>query len=360
MSTLTPLMSLVVPTIGIDSGLVWEQSMNANSSILDGHNHSIGSGSQIGASGIFLTSDLPFNDNNAITLRSCRFTIQPSPLSQPTDLACIYFSGFDFYINDANGNQIQVTKGGTVNATSSGISSGTASASFVSSTLVVDAASNTPANIQGASLLLGNTGVANSFYLTLSPPSALSSNYSLVLPPLPPQTNVMTLDTSGNMNSISYDQVGQNMTSVGANAIQVTTTRQIGGTVGTGGVALSGTSGFFSTSSTSFVAVTGLTVSITTSGRPVVVMITDAINSNSFIGISNNSGFVQIINNNIGNNYINELFISINAAINFPSQMSIVDFSVSGLPGTYIYSVNARVSSGNLVIQDCVLVAYEL
>jgi len=47
----------------------------------------------------------------------------------------------------------------------------------------------------------------------------MGASYNLTLPPLPAQTNVMTLDVVGNMGSITYDAVGQGMTDIGANAI---------------------------------------------------------------------------------------------------------------------------------------------
>lgn len=217
-------MSLNVPTIGVDSGLFWEQAVNANSSILDGHNHAPGYGTLITPSGLNVNTDLPINQNNVIMLRTCRFTAQSGPLSGATDLGCIYVSGIDLYYNSVNGDQVQITVGPNVNATSSGISSGTATASFSSSVLVVNAASNTPANIQGASILIGNPGVSGSKYVTLSITSSLAANYNIVLPALPAQTNVVTLDTSGNMASITYDSVGQAMTSIGANALASTST----------------------------------------------------------------------------------------------------------------------------------------
>ena len=53
----------------------------------------------------------------------------------------------------------------------------------------------------------------------MAPPNALGANYQLTLPTIPAQTNVMTLDASGNMGSITYDQVGSSMSATGANAI---------------------------------------------------------------------------------------------------------------------------------------------
>lgn len=198
MSVVTPNMNLIQPVIGVDSGLVWEYGINANSAVIDNHNHSFGYGVQITPTGININADLPFNGNNLTLVRSTNYLPQPAPLSNVTDVNCVYVSGVDLYYNDGNSNVVKITSGGTVNATSSGISSGTATASFVSSVLVVNAAVNTPANIQAGSILLGNN-VANSKFLTLSPPPSMAANYSLTLPPLPSQTSFLTLDTSGNM-----------------------------------------------------------------------------------------------------------------------------------------------------------------
>jgi hypothetical protein len=112
----------------------------------------------------------------------------------------VYVSGADLYYNDTAGNHVRLTAGGVVNATSSGIASGSASASFSSGVLVVDSNTNTPGNIQAGSYLMGQNVVGSNF-LTLSPPSSLSSgSYSLILPALPTLgKGILTLDTSGNI-----------------------------------------------------------------------------------------------------------------------------------------------------------------
>jgi hypothetical protein len=196
---MTPNMNLLEPVIAVDSGLVWEQSINANTSVLDAHNHTPGNGVPIPTSGININADLNFNSFNETSLRSSRFNSQSSPLSGALDLGCIYVSGVDLYYNDGNGNKIKITSGGTVNATSSGIVSGTATASFVSSVLVVNENTNTPANIQAGSILLGNN-TSGSNFITLGPPSALSENYNLTLPSgVPVATSFLTIDSSGNL-----------------------------------------------------------------------------------------------------------------------------------------------------------------
>ena len=196
----SPNMGLPVPVVGQDLGPQWATDNNSCLGAIDSHNHSTGQGVAINPAGMNINSDLTFGGNNATGFRSLRLSVQPSALSLATDLGCLYVSGVDLYYNDESGNQVRITSGGTVNATSSGISSGTATASFVAGVLVVNAASTTPANVQCASILLGNNS-AGTNYATLSPPSALGSNYSLVLPTIPAVKSIMALDASGNMSA---------------------------------------------------------------------------------------------------------------------------------------------------------------
>ena len=162
-------------------------------------------GAQINPAGLNINSDLPMSGNNLTLVRSVRFNVQSLPLSLPADLNCVYVAGIngDLYYNDSAGNQVQITLGGAVNATSSGISSGTASAAFSGGVLVVNADVTTPANIQGASILIGNN-LPSSKFITLSAPSAMAANYTVTLPSLPSVTSYLTMDTSGNIASARF------------------------------------------------------------------------------------------------------------------------------------------------------------
>lgn len=214
-TTTSPNMGLVIPTVSVDPGPDWANNINASLSIIDQHNHSPGSGVQINPNGININSDLPMNGNNLTLIRSSRYSVQPSAISGVNDVGCLYVTGVDLYYNDINGTQIQLTSGGVVNATSSGISSGTASASFVAGVLVVNSASNTPANIQCGSVLIGNV-VASSKFCTLSVPNSLASNYSLTLPTIPGSQSFLSIDTSGNIAAyaaVSQGLTGSNLTS---------------------------------------------------------------------------------------------------------------------------------------------------
>lgn len=223
----SPNMNLPVPVVGQEAGPTYATDINNCLNIIDGHDHSIGYGTQITPSGININTSLSFNDYNATNLRSSRFFIQPSLLALATDLCCTYVSGVDLYYNDGNGNQIRMTQSGAVSGTPGSISglSSPASASYNSGnqTFVWQSAANTPANMDGGSFIFRNI-TASSNGVTVSAPAALGSNYSLVLPSIPAQTNVMTLDTSGNMGSITYNAVAAAMTATGANAIAATMT----------------------------------------------------------------------------------------------------------------------------------------
>lgn len=208
--TISPNMSLIVPVTGVDPGPDWANNLNASLSIIDAHNHSLGSGVQITPSGINISSDLSFNANNAIAFKSVRFTSQASPLSSGSDIGCLYESGVDLYYNDGSGNQIRITQGGSVagaTGTITGLPSGTASASYASSsgTFVFQQATSTAANLDVASIAIRYPGSYPSpagNFIQLQAPTSLSSGYALTLPALPGANNTfLTINTSGSISS---------------------------------------------------------------------------------------------------------------------------------------------------------------
>jgi microcystin-dependent protein len=198
---LTPNMNLVLPIPGQELGPQYAIDINAAFVQVDGHDHANGEGVRINPAGLNINTDLPFNGNNITLLNATEYisNVTPLPGSFPF-LNTTYFSGGNFFVNDGAGNQVQITSGGTVNATSSGISSGTATASFVGGVLVVNSNVNTPANIQAGSILIGNN-VSGSNFVHLQAPNALGADYSLTLPPSNStgSTAFLTIDTSNNM-----------------------------------------------------------------------------------------------------------------------------------------------------------------
>jgi hypothetical protein len=204
-TTISPNMNLIVPTVALDDGPDWANNINADLSILDGHNHSSGQGVQIQPSGLNINSDLTFQGNNATNLRTDRYSPQSSALLGASDIGCVYVVGNELYYNDVTGgHQIQITTNGTVNAGSGsigGLPSGTASANYAAGTFVWQSATNVAANMDAQSYIYRNS-TANSKGLTLKAPT-LSSDVSETLP-LPPAsvTSIMQMDNAGNMSAI--------------------------------------------------------------------------------------------------------------------------------------------------------------
>jgi hypothetical protein len=221
-------MQLQIPTIGAEAGPQYAADVNNSLTIIDAHNHSAGSGVLVTPSGLNINSDLPINGNNLTLVFTIRFLSEASPIPNAApNIGCIYVVGNELYYNDfSGGHEVQITNNGSVNAGAgsiTGLPSGTASVSFAASTYVFQSSTNTAANVDIASLILRNN-TPSSNGLTLSPPNALGANYTLTLPALPSVTSVMTLDASGNMGTVTFDQVGESMTSVGATAILNTAT----------------------------------------------------------------------------------------------------------------------------------------
>lgn len=199
-------MNLPIPQVGTEQGPDYATDVNNCLTIVDGHDHTPGSGNQVTPNGLNISSDLSIGGNNLTLVRSLRFSPQVTPLALPSDLGCLYEAGVDLYYNDGLGNQIRITQTGGVAGTPGSIANLTppASASYVAlnQTFVWQSGVNTPANLDAASIILRNL-VASSPGLTLSPPT-LSTDYTITLPNLPVTTLPLVMDNAG---SISAQQI---------------------------------------------------------------------------------------------------------------------------------------------------------
>lgn len=358
--TISPNMNLVIPGVGTEPGPTYATDVNNSLTIIDGHDHTIGSGVAITPSAININASLTMNNQSLTNIGALTLFPQLTPPASNS----IYESGVDLFYRDGNGNNIRITQSGSVagsTGTITGLPSGTASASFVAGTFVFQSATLTGANIDGASFIYRNN-TASSFGLTLQPPNAMAANYTLTLPSLPSTNNVMTLDTAGNMGSVTYDQVGQTMSSVGANAIADTRTRPVGfPTAVAGGVAVSSTCGVYSFSSPGFVSVNGSGLTITTTGRPVALIYgPDGSGTPSYMSTtgSPNPIEIQIYNSSLNLTISKTSFGGSNVE---PLLLSTIDINTSNAPGAYSYVVLARASGSNpSVIINARLIAYEL
>lgn len=209
---ITPNMNLPNPVPGEDPGPDYANNLQSSLNIVDQHNHSAGSGVQINPNGMNINSDLTFNStNNAIGVRSVRFFAQAAPITASApDLGCLYVSAADLYYNDENGNQVQITSGGSVagsSGTITGLPTGTAGAAYVSAngTFVFQQATSTAANVDMATAIIrypGSYPTPSGNYIALQAPSGLATGYSITLPgSAPGATGFLTMDTSGNVGT---------------------------------------------------------------------------------------------------------------------------------------------------------------
>jgi hypothetical protein len=336
-------MGLVIPGVGTEIGPDWALELNGDLSKLDSHNHSAGQGVQIQPNGININADLAFNSNNATLLRSSNYAPQSVVLALPTDIGCVYVVNNELYYNDVTGgNKVQITNNGSVNAGAGsigGLPSGTASATYAAGVFTFQSATSTPANIDAGSYVYRNT-VANSKGLTLQPPAAMVVDSVVTLPTIPVSQSFLTIDAAGNI--APYASINQGITR--NNLVSV-------------GQQISTDSGAFSTVSLVPAFVTGSLVTITTSGRPVVVFCQPAASNDS--GNFNATGVAtaswQIARGGFGP----LVTVGVSGAASLPcSSLYYMDTPIAG---TYSYAIQSFVSAGSTAnTTNVVLVAYEL
>ena len=208
-NTISPNMSLILPTVGQEPGPNWALDLNSSLSLVDQHNHAPGSGVQITPAGMDINIDLPFNGNNAISLKSIRFSSQVAPLAGGSDIGCLYVSGANLYYNDTLGNQIQMTAGGAVNGTPRSIGNLVAPAAVnyvpANQTFVFQSnqTNNTPATLDVGNVLIRNL-VPSGNYIQIQPNPVLPASYSLtLLSALPASTQLLSITSSGQLQAVS-------------------------------------------------------------------------------------------------------------------------------------------------------------
>jgi hypothetical protein len=204
-------MGLTLPTVGVTLGPEWATEVNAAFTQIDAHNHTTGQGVPIPTNGISINADFPFNSFNATLLRSTNYVNQVSPLSGVNDIGCIYVSGGNLWYNNQVGQQVQITQGAGLDASTVGGFGGdygtsTASAFYTSatSTFTFWQAPNQSALMDMGPIILHNTSsIATG--ITLQAPNPLAGSYTLTLPnSLPASTKILTVDNAGNIGDV-YD-----------------------------------------------------------------------------------------------------------------------------------------------------------
>ncbi len=200
--TQSPNMSLPIAGVGLEPGPNYAIDVNNSLTIIDGHDHSAGKGVQITPAGLNINAALSLQTNSLTNTGEVSFTAQSSTLSTST-LQTVYVAPGtetppiqDLWYNDSNGTPIQLTANGLVNATIASIPG----ESYAGGTFFwkQGTGSTTPANFDIGSVTIRPNIAATTYGITISPPTGIASQYSLIMPALPSVPSFMTLDASGN------------------------------------------------------------------------------------------------------------------------------------------------------------------
>lgn len=362
-------MGLPIPGVGTESGPNYASDINASLTLVDQHDHSIGKGVQITPAGMNINSALSFAGNFATGVAGVTFSAQGST----PGIGTVYESGNDLYFVDGVGNNVRITQSGAVAGTPGSISNlvAPASAAYVgaSSKFVWQSNTNVSADMDAGSLIIREK-VASAKGITIASPSGLASDYALTLMgALPASQKFATIDNSG---SIAANWAVDNSTiEVASNVVQVKDGGITKPKLAALGQQLSSSSGSFSTTSNSLVDVTNLTVTITTTGRPVMLMLlaangaTNSIISTSTITAANATGEVQFYNTT-GATALSTIAIGVypsgtQALLELPpSSFIYVDTPAAG---TISYKIRTRSTNGTAVTMTFLgvkLIAYEI
>ncbi len=290
-------MALPIPVVGVDTGPDWALNIDACLALIDIHDHSSGKGVQIGVAGINIDGDFSVGNNNILNVNSMRLVSHGAALAGGSDLRCVYAVGVNLFYNDGNGNQIQITSGGGVAGSPGSISNLTspASASYVAldETFVWQSDSNVAADMDFRSAIFRNSS-ASSKGMTMNPPAAMASDFSVTWPALPAAQHFMTMDNTGAMaaswvtdnvtteissSNLQVKDLGISTAKIAANAV---TLPKLAAPL----THTSASSGSFNASSTSFADVSNLSVTFTSLARPVMIGIQSSGNDIMSFGVT--------------------------------------------------------------------------
>lgn len=396
----SPFMNLTIPVVGPSGtlGPQWAEDLNTDLDLLDQHDHSVGKGVKVTPAGFNVNQD--FSMNSYLVTDIAQLAINNLSGTQPTAASRIYEYGGELYFNDGSANQVQLTSGGAINVAALGTITGdystsTADLTYVDATktFIFKQSATVTANINsGPVTIYRNT--AGSPYARIQQDASQSGNLVWSLPSSYPASTLPLKSSSAGVLSIAQiltadiadDQVttvkipdsnittakiaNLNVTEGKIAAAAVTTTKIADANVTRAklvavGQQVSASCGAFGSNSASYVDVTNLTVTITTTGRPVVLMLqNDGSGNASYIALtgpnSGGVGFFQMFRDatSLG---IDQMSTNNGIAPIIPvGAFNRIDVVAAG---TYTYKVQVRTPSSpntTVEVQYAKLVAFEL
>lgn len=202
-------MSMQIPVVGSEAGPEYAIDINECLTTIDSHDHSSGSGVQITPAGMNINADLEFSNNNILAPRSVRFQSQASALVEALDKLCLYAgvsANGDLFFIDGQGNDIQITSGGSIAGTPGNITGLIAPAAVLwlnptqTFQFTQDEGNDTPAALDAGTIKVRNMSPA-AFGITIEAPT-LGSDETLILPNTPSQASYTMVDETGEMSTL--------------------------------------------------------------------------------------------------------------------------------------------------------------
>lgn len=339
-------MSLTLPTVGTvasggTAGPTWATLLKQALETIDSHNHTSGKGTRVPISGINFNADVDFEGYSLEAIERLGLATQTVSLASAANKNSLYVKDGELYYITTAGADIQITSGSGLNLSSIGTIGGdfgtadaTVTYSDTSKSFLFKQDADKTADMAFGSIFIYEN-VTSGKYSKFAAPTGQASNLSYTLPgALPSSVTLPMLSTTGGAlsfgeiaNSMIRDSsglsvIGRSADSTGDVADITAGTdghvlRRSGSTLGFGQIATAGiadsavttakindgavtqaklgslnytvssgdTGSSFLGTSTSWTDVTNLTASITTTGRPILMLLQS---SNTAIG----SGFV--------------------------------------------------------------------
>lgn len=367
MATANMNLTEIVP--GVTTGPQYATDIVNNFSTIDSHDHTTGKGVQVPSSGININADLPFASNGATGLGKSQYNSLGAALSGSSDYRSVHVVSGELYYLDGSGNAVQLTSSGSVAGSTGNITglSSPASVTFSTNKYIFKDTANSFAIMESADVrIFEDSASAITNYVALKSPASLAATYTFTLPPSTPSTSkYMTSNSSGAL----YFSSGLDVYNA--------TGRSTGVTVTAGNIGRSGRISD-SVSSTSYatvqLAATGdATVTITTVGKPVMIVVVPFASSSyqAYLGIYQNAGTESVGYGSLriyrDATLAGETTISVGgypATVSNPLQTHtplamFLDYPSSG---TYSYTLQFATSSANWTfeITQLELLVYEL
>lgn len=383
-------MNLTIPTVSVSPGPEYAESINADLALIAAHTHIDGEGNPVPVAGLDIDDDLPMNAHALTEAGAVAFEDLDATL---VDVTRIYVKDGDLYYNNDDGVPIQLTVGTTINASAvggfTGLAGTTGAATYNSGTGTFTFTSDTGVAATVATGPLVVTATDGDRITIITPTN--TTNYTLELPPAMPASSKILRMTSTGVIECTLDVDGSSLEITGAAppVLQVKAlgiaTSMIAATAVTrakqaavGQQVSAADSDNFTTSSTSYVDVTSggavaVAVTITTSGRPVIIATQNAVAGDSFLSVLKQDAgtgdifaFLQInvtgsATTTLGHVQIGGLQVAGFSSILSPA--SAVWCLYAAAAGTYTFTLQAKVNdmtTTQFEAQSISLVAYEL